>query len=95
MALPISLCAPSLLFLILGVISTIMLLFHKVNIVSLLIQILLIAVWTFLLNFLCKDGFTVVAWILLLIPFIFLILSFYLGFVVAGKVSQYIKDKEI
>jgi hypothetical protein len=94
MTLPVSLCAPSILFLVLGIIVIIMFLFHKVHVVTLLIQIVFIAFWTFILNFLCQNDFTVVSWILLLLPFIFITLMVIAGVFISKKTVDFLEYKE-
>lgn len=75
----IPLCAPSLLFLILSIISIIILLFNKTSLIISLLQLLFIIIWTWVLNFLCVNGYTVVSWILVILPFIFLIITIMLS----------------
>jgi hypothetical protein len=49
-------------------------------------QLIYIGVFTWLLNFLCKSGYSWVAWILLFLPVIILVLLF-IGFAVLIKAS--------
>lgn len=82
-----NLCSPAVLFLVLAGIAIISNMFKEFNIVSLLIQIGGVALWTFFLNYLCKKDHTVVSWILVLLPFVFIILMIFLGVGVLSKLQ--------
>jgi hypothetical protein len=41
-----------------------------------IVQIIYILFWTYVLNLICKDGYPVLSWILLFLPFIVFILLF-------------------
>jgi ABC-type Na+ efflux pump permease subunit len=61
-------------------------------------QLLFVIVWTWLLNFICTNGFTVVSWILVLLPFVLLIVLMIFGTVAMSKLSpdqidQLMKDE--
>ena len=73
------LCSPALLYLLLSIIPVTVLIFYNVGISVFLVEIFFVALWTIILNFLCKKGFSIVSWILVLLPIFvvtFLILSF-------------------
>ena len=73
------LCSPALLYLILGALS----LAYMATILpasAALIKLLFILVWTWFLNFLCSNGYSVVSWILVLLPFIFIVVMLVLAF---------------
>ena len=94
----IPLCAPAVLYLVLAIISVIILLFNRTPVVTLLMKLLFIIVWTWLLNFLCTSGFTVVSWILVLLPFVLLIVLMIFGTVAISKMTpiqldQLMKDE--
>jgi hypothetical protein len=36
---------------------------------SIILKIFFIIVWSLFLNFLCSSGFTIIAWLILLLPF--------------------------
>jgi len=52
-----------------------------------IVKIIYILFWTWILNLMCKDGHTNIAWFLLLLPFILL-------FVLLGMVMVYQKQEE-
>lgn len=71
-----NICAPALLYLILGILSVFILIQKNIDTTSIFIKIFFIIIWTWFLNFLCKNGFETISWILVLLPFILLILFF-------------------
>ena len=81
------LCSPSQLYFIIAITgATLGLLFklftqdkRGVNIVAFMVSALIFLFWTWVLNWICKDGYTKLAWGLVLFPyFIVLALSFLL-----------------
>lgn len=70
------LCAPSKLYLILSTIIIFITLTFRIEIGVILVKILFIILWTYVLDFICKKGYTTVSWILVLLPHIFMILLF-------------------
>jgi len=60
---------------------------------AILVKVFFVALWTYLLNFLCRKGLSVVAWIFVLLPFIAIISSILL--VLEGhKVHHLVVTKE-
>ena len=72
----LNICLPSLIYLILGLISIVMMLFNQIKVFLTFIQLLLIVFWTWILNLICKAGYTWVSWMLLLLPFIIILFAF-------------------
>jgi hypothetical protein len=64
------LCTPAHLYLVLSIIAIIIGIFHKFSAMALLVKMFWVALWTYLLNFLCKKGLSTVAWIFVVLPFI-------------------------
>jgi hypothetical protein len=56
-------------------------------IIVFVIKVLYILFWTWILNLICKDGHSGIAWFLVLIPFILL-------FVIMGSVMMYQKKQK-
>ena len=69
------LCTPAHLYLVLSIIAIIIGIFHKFSAMALLVKMFWVALWTYLLNFLCKKGLSTVAWIFVVLPFIAMIAS--------------------
>ena len=68
-----NICAPALLYLILGILSIFILIQKNVDSTSIFIKLFFVIIWTWFLNFLCKNGYETISWILVLLPFILLI----------------------
>ena len=74
------LCTPAYLYFVVSIITLIIGAFMNFNLSSFLMNGLFIFVWSWFLNFLCKKGFTVVSWILVIIPYLFLLfVLFFVG----------------
>ena len=69
-----NICAPALLYLILGILSIFILIQKNIDNTSIFVKFFFIIIWTWFLNFLCKNGYETVSWILVLLPFIVLII---------------------
>ena len=64
------LCTPAMIYFVLSVITLVIGVFTNFHILSLLIKGLFILVWTWFLNYLCKKGYSVISWILVILPFL-------------------------
>ncbi len=62
-------CTPAFLFCIISIIYSIISSLKNFNVTSIFNQIIIIMVWSLVLNFLCSSGLSVVAWALVLLPF--------------------------
>ena len=77
------LCSPSLLYLAISLILFFLWVFSYQGKLSWLlansaITLLFIAFWTWVLDLICKAGYKTVSWILVLIPIILFVLSFFI-----------------
>ena len=64
------LCTPAMIYFVLSVITLVIGVFTNFHIISLLIKGLFILVWTWFLNYLCKKGYSIISWILVILPFL-------------------------
>lgn len=73
-------CTPAKVYLILAATGFIASLFNKIGVVQLLSSIILIPLWTLLLNWLCSKGFSVLSWFLVILKYFvfFALMSLYL-----------------
>ena len=89
-------CTPAQLYLVLGVIGLIGGFFKNYGMETLLTKAIFLAIWAWVLNWLCSKGFKAVSWILVLLPFILVLFMFFFikdvmvkegmaGAMVAGK----------
>jgi uncharacterized membrane protein len=83
-----SICAPAVVYLILSIIGLITVATIQFSVMSILLKVIFIALWTFLLNFLCSAGYTVVSWILVVLPIIFTIALIFIAIDVMRHVSK-------
>ncbi len=88
------LCTPSLIYLILAVVSVVSMLISG-NIGWLLIfKVLFMSLWTWILDLICKAGYEVLSWILVILPIIIMIfIVLFAAGVVAG--TQIAKNKNV
>ena len=69
-------CTPAMLYFLISVIALAYTTVMKFNLMSLVFNGISIIFWSWLLNYLCKKGYSVLSWIILFLPFFF-IFSFY------------------
>ncbi len=71
------LCAPALVYAILVVVGIIAQMMNGMSTFFGTIGTIIIAgLWTWLLNYICKSGYTMASWVLVFLPIIFYILLF-------------------
>jgi hypothetical protein len=70
-------CNPAKLYLVVSAILLVFAVFKNVSAWTFLIKAAFILLWTFLLNWLCSKGFGTLAWIIVLLPFLFLFLTLF------------------
>jgi hypothetical protein len=67
-----TLCNPAKFYLILSIIAIIIMIFQRVKAMVILFKLLFAGIFVLLLNFLCKKGYTTLAWVVVLLPYVFL-----------------------
>jgi hypothetical protein len=70
-------CTPAQLYLVLGAIGIISAFFKKFSIETLLTNALFLVIWAWVLNWLCSKGFKAISWILVLLPFIMALITYF------------------
>lgn len=70
------LCTPAMIYFVLSILSLVISAFYQLNVASILVQLLFIALWTWILNFFCKAGYTALSWVIVFFPFIMAALLF-------------------
>lgn len=63
------LCTPAYIYFVISLIYLAFNSFKNFNIKSVIFNIIVIVLWSLILNFLCNMGFTIIAWIILILPF--------------------------
>ena len=64
------LCLPALIYLVISVLSIIGLLMRSFSLTTVLLKSVFVGLWTWFLDYLCRNGYSTVSWILVLMPFI-------------------------
>ena len=64
-----SLCTPAFIYFVISFIYLIISSLKSFNIMSIIFNIVIIMVWSWILNFLCSNGYTIVSWVILILPF--------------------------
>jgi len=69
------LCMPAMIYFVISIIALIFSFFNSMNVMSVIIKGGFIIFWSWVLHYLCKKGFSMLSWILLILPL--LMFSFY------------------
>ena len=70
-------CEPAKLYLVVSMIFLVMAIFTRISALTLLIKGVFVLIWTMVLNWLCSKGFSGLAWIIVLLPFLFLFMAMF------------------
>jgi len=65
------LCSPALIYFIIAILYLIINSFSNFNMMFFIINLIIIIIWCWLLNFLCSIGYSIISWIMIIIPFFF------------------------
>jgi hypothetical protein len=71
-------CTPAQLYLVIGAIGIIMAFFKNYGVWTLLTKSLFLVIWAWVLNWLCTKGFKAISWILVLLPYIMMLFTYFL-----------------
>lgn len=76
-----SICLPAKIYLILAITGMVASVYNKIGTMNLIFSALFVVIWTNVLNWICSSGYTIVSWILLLLPAIsiFIMAGIYLS----------------
>jgi hypothetical protein len=69
------LCTPAKIYFAIAVIATIIALLNGFHMIYAFWKIIFAFIWTFVLGWLCKKGYTSISWFLVLLPYIFILLA--------------------
>ena len=72
-------CTPAQLYLVVAGIGLLAAAIRKFRALTLLANGILVVVWAWILNLLCRKGLTAISWILVLLPFVFMVSSYFLA----------------
>ena len=71
------LCTPAKIYFAIAVIAVLIGLFNGIGIMYAVSKLLFAFIWTFILGWLCKKGFTSISWFLVLLPYIIILLAMF------------------
>ena len=71
------LCTPAKIYFAIAVIAAVFALFNGVGVIAVGINLVFGFIWTFVLGWLCKKGFTNISWFLVLLPYIIIALAMF------------------
>lgn len=71
-----TLCTPAKLYFVLSVLACVIALFNGVKFMTVSINLIVAFIWTAILGWFCKNGFTPISWLLVLLPYIMMVLVF-------------------
>lgn len=66
------LCTPAFIYFIISFIYLIINSLKNFNIMSIMVNIVFIILWSLLLNFLCSMGYSIISWLIIILPFFIL-----------------------
>jgi len=69
------LCTPAKIYFGIAVLSSIFVLSRGVPFGAIFVRLLFAVMWTFILSWLCKKGYTSLSWFLVLLPYVVLLLA--------------------
>ena len=61
-----SLCNPAFIYIIIAIIFLLINMFKNFNLIGTFINLLFMLLWTWVLNILCINGYSIIAWLLLI-----------------------------
>lgn len=80
-----NLCLPSQIYLGLSVLALIFAAVNSFSVITIITKVIFIALWTFILNWICQKGYESISWALVILPYVLLILMLLLGGEIVGK----------
>ena len=72
-------CSPAQLYLVLAAIGLVLGFFQNFRVMTLIVHSAFVVLFGFLLNMLCKKGYTSISWVIVALPFVFFLCSYFLA----------------
>ncbi len=89
-----NLCAPAIVYIVLVIVGILGQIMGGIATISnTIVTIIIAGLWTWLLNFICKSGYTVVSWVLVFLPILLYILLIVFLIKFMSNMSKAEKDK--
>jgi hypothetical protein len=89
------LCTPAKIYFAIAVIASIVMLFSGISFMTIFVKLIFAFIWTFVLGWLCKKGFTGVSWFLVLLPYIILLLASFRIYHVSQDQKQIMRSLQL
>jgi hypothetical protein len=89
------LCTPAKIYFAIAVIAVVIGLFNGVSIMYAFWKLLFAFIWTFILGWLCKKGFTSISWFLVLLPYIIILLAMFNIYRVTNQQRQLMRTLQL
>jgi hypothetical protein len=70
-------CEPAKLYLVVSMIFLVMAIFNRISALTLVIKGVFVLIWSMVLNWLCSKGFSGLAWIIVLLPFLAIFMTMF------------------
>lgn len=70
-------CEPAKLYLVVSMIFLVMAIFNRISALTLVIKGIFVLIWSMILNWLCSKGFSGLAWIIVLLPFLAIFMTMF------------------
>ena len=70
-------CTPAKIYFAIAVIASVFALFSGVGVMMVAMKLFFAFIWTFVLGWLCDQGFQTLSWFLVLLPYIFIALAMF------------------
>uniref|UniRef100_A0A6C0DR14 Uncharacterized protein n=1 Tax=viral metagenome TaxID=1070528 RepID=A0A6C0DR14_9ZZZZ len=81
-------CTPAIVYLVLSMITIMFAIYNNARVFTILIKWLFVLLWAWVLNFICKSGYPMVAWFLVLLPYLLMLLTI----AIVIEMMQYAKN---
>ena len=66
------LCTPAFIYFAISFIYLIITSFKNFNIITTIVTLFFILLWSWLLNVLCRNGYSIISWLIIVLPFLLL-----------------------
>ena len=89
------LCTPAKIYFAIAVIAAIFALFNGIGVIAVGLNLVFGFIWTFILGWLCKKGFTNISWFLVLLPYIIIALAMFGIYHVTEEQRQIMRNLQL
>ena len=89
------LCTPAKIYMAIAVIAAIVFLLNGIAMVTIVMKLLFATIWTFILDWLCKKGYTSLSWFLVLLPYIIIALAVFEVYHISEEHKQILRNLQL